>query len=188
MERMLSSNGKEVSVFMKKFLFAGIVILVCAITVRSQVVKVLGRAAEVQAGRPNIVFMLCDDMRYDRIAALNSYDTDLQTPHLDQLVTDGMNFTRAYDTTPICSASRGQVFTGLYEFSTGCNFNRENEKKITIDDWMGGYAVRLRNAGYRTAFGGKEHCAVLNYTGGKKQDFDRWFGFCRLESDFLSIQ
>jgi arylsulfatase A-like enzyme len=148
-----------------------------------QVLKVLGRKQPVQADRPNIVFMMCDDMRYDRIAALNSFDTDLQTPHLDQLVADGMNFTRAYDTTPICSASRGQVFTGLYEFSTGCNFNRENEKKITIDDWMGGYAVRLRDAGYRTAFGGKEHCQVLNYTGGKKQDFDRWFGFANGSGD-----
>ena len=115
--------------------FAGYVFVLALcleIGAQGQVLKVLGRKIPVQAERPNIVFMLCDDMRYDRIAALNSWDTDLQTPHLDQLVTDGMNFTRAYDTTPICSASRGQVFTGLYEFSTGCNFNRENEKKITI--------------------------------------------------------
>ncbi len=166
-----------------KAFFVGITVSVSVAAVQGQVLKVLGRQPQVQTERPNIVFMLCDDMRYDRIAALNSWDTNLQTPHLDQLVTDGMNFTRAYDTTPICSASRGQIFTGLYEFSTGCNFNRENEKKITIDDWMGGYAVRLQSAGYRTAYGGKEHCQVYNYSGGKKQDFDRWFGFSNGSGD-----
>jgi arylsulfatase A-like enzyme len=167
----------------KRILFSTVAILMGVVATQGQVLKVLGRQQQVQTERPNIVFMMCDDMRYDRIAALNDWDTDLQTPHLDQLVSDGMNFTRAYDTTPICSASRGQVFTGLYEFSTGCNFNRENEKKITIDDWMGGYAVRLRANGYRTAFGGKEHCQVYNYTGGKKQDFDRWFGFANGSGD-----
>jgi len=161
---------------MKKAIYLGVAVVAGAVVVHGQVLKVLGRKLAVQAERPNIVFILCDDMRYDRIRALCN-DPDVQTPNLDLLVADGMNFTRAYDTTPICSASRGQIFTGLYEFSTGCNFNRENEKKITIDDWMGGYAVRLRAGGYRTAFGGKEHCEVLNYVGGKAQDFDRWFGF-----------
>jgi len=135
-------------------------LLFAAVGVHGEMLKAQRHNPSRHANRPNL-----------------SSDPDLKTPNLDRLVADGMTFTRAYSTTPICSASRGEVFTGLYEFATGCNFNRENEKSITIDDWMGSYPVRLRSAGYRTAFGGKEHCKVLNYAGGKAQDFDRWFGY-----------
>ena len=55
--------------------------LCIVIGANAQVFKVLGHKIPVQTERPNIVFMMCDDMRYDRIAALNSWDTNLQTPH-----------------------------------------------------------------------------------------------------------
>ncbi len=90
---------------MKNRVIIGTLLMAISGETSAQVLQVLGKQRELNA-QPNIVFMLCDDMRYDRIAALNDWDPNLQTPHLDDLATDGMIFTRAYDTTPICSASR----------------------------------------------------------------------------------
>ena len=69
------------------------------------------RVAEAQ--KPNIIFILTDDQRYD---ALGYAGNDLiHTPEMDKLAETGTYFKNAMVSTPICAASRVSIFTGLYE-------------------------------------------------------------------------
>ena len=69
------------------------------------------------ADRPNVLFLLTDDQRPDTIRALGN---DLiETPHLDGLVRQGLTFTRAVCTHPICVPSRAEILTGCSGFRNG---------------------------------------------------------------------
>ena len=100
--------------------------------------------------RPNIIFILTDDQRFDAIGyAGNQY---VNTPEMDKLAKEGTYFNTAMVTTPICAASRASILTGLYERSHNFNFQTGNIR----DDYMANaYPVLLKNSGYHTAFYGK---------------------------------
>ena len=71
--------------------------------------------------RPNILWICTDQQRYDTIAALgNPY---VSTPHLDQLLRQGVAFERAYCQSPICTPSRASFLTGMYPSSLRVNRN-----------------------------------------------------------------
>ena len=78
-----------------------------------------GMSANAADDRPNIVFLLADDFRWDSFGHLS--DFGLKTPNLDSLAGAGVRFSRSYNTTAICQGSRANYMTGLYEFSTGTN-------------------------------------------------------------------
>ena len=113
--------------------------------------------------RPNIVFLMADDQS---TFSMGCYDTpNANTPNLDQLAKEGVVFDRHYDTTAICMASRASVFTGLFEFKHGCNFDHGPMVK---DIWQKSYPVLLRQAGYRTGFAGKFGLEVVDNPKDKK--------------------
>lgn len=63
-----------------------------------------------QAQRPNILFILCDDLGY---ADLGCYGQKrIATPHLDKMAAEGMRFTQAYAGSPVSAPSRATVMTG----------------------------------------------------------------------------
>src|SRR6516225_8763993 len=72
----------------------------------------LGHAAE-PARKPNIVFVLTDDQRWDMMGCAGN--PIIVTPHMDALARDGTRFRNMFVTTAICAASRASIFTGLYE-------------------------------------------------------------------------
>ena len=97
--------------------------------------------------RPNIVFVITDQQRFDTIAALG-YDY-VDTPNLDRLVREGTTFTRTYVSAPSCSPSRSSLFTGLYPHSLGVLRNE--------DLWQHSWVERLSESGYRCVNVGKMH-------------------------------
>lgn len=110
----------------------------------------LAVAAEPAAARPNIIFLLSDDQT---VRAAGCYgNSNVITPNLDQLASEGVRFTNHYNTTAICMASRCCVLTGLYEYRHGCNFEHGDLERRFIEQ---SYPVRLRQAGYFTGFAGK---------------------------------
>ncbi|MCA9129048.1 MAG: sulfatase-like hydrolase/transferase [Planctomycetales bacterium] len=128
------------------------------------------------ADRPNIVMLLADDQcKY----SMGCYDTpSAKTPNLDQLARDGMVFDRHYDSTAICMASRATIFTGMYEYKTGCNFESGH---LLRDIWRQSYPMLLKQAGYRIAFAGKFGVELIDAPGQKQgqlaaADFDSWGG------------
>lgn len=128
--------------------------------------------------QPNIIFLLADDLIYNGIGYLGG--NDFKTPNLDKLASQGIIFTKAYNTTAICMASRAQYMTGLYEFSTGCNFTHGN---LTYEAWTQSYPHLLKLHGYTTGFAGKFGFHVDEADGAKgssstvKKSFDWWCGW-----------
>ncbi|MCP4450740.1 MAG: sulfatase-like hydrolase/transferase, partial [Planctomycetes bacterium] len=67
-------------------------------------------ADAARTGRPNILFVLIDDMGWKDIGCAGS--TYYDTPHIDQLASEGMRFLNAYSAAPVCTPSRGAIFSG----------------------------------------------------------------------------
>ena len=127
-------------------------------------------AADDAPSRPNIVFLFADDQNTLSVGCYGN--EDVKTPNMDQLARDGIVFDKHYNTTAICMASRANVFTGMYEYKTGCNFEHGNMKP---EVWAKSYPVLLREAGYLTAFAGKFGLEVEG-KGLCESDFDFWGG------------
>ena len=115
--------------------------------------------------RPNVVFVLADDMRWDMMGCAGN--PIIKTPHLDSLAKDGVRFENAFVTTAICAASRASILTGLHERTHRYTFGT---KPITPEHVAISYPVLLRKAGYRTGFVGKFGIGVP--PGGAKEMFD----------------
>ncbi|MFN3150299.1 sulfatase [Bremerella sp.] len=129
--------------------------------------------AELQSAeqsKPNIVFLFADDQSTYSVGCYGN--SDVQTPHMDRLGRKGVIFDKHYNTTAICMASRANVFTGMYEYKTGCNFGHGD---MRADVWSKSYPVLLREAGYLTAFAGK-FGIVVQGKGLCQEDFDYWGG------------
>ena len=118
--------------------------------------------------RPNILFILCDDHRFDCLGAAGH--PFLETPHLDALAQQGAMCTSAYVTTSLCSPSRASILTGLYAHN-----HRVVDNYHPVDPNLTFFPQRLRDSGYETAFIGKWHM------GGDIDDpqrgFDHWVAF-----------
>lgn len=66
------------------------------------------------AEKPNIVFILADDMGYDSVSANNPAMGRLKTPHIDRLISEGINFTDAHSGSAVCTPTRYGLLTGRY--------------------------------------------------------------------------
>lgn len=102
------------------------------------------------SNRPNIIFILTDDQRYDMLGCAGN--TIISTPNIDKIAEQGVRFTHAFVTTPICAASRASILTGLYERTHNFTFQRPPVQKAFTDI---SYPYLLKQAGYRTGFVGK---------------------------------
>ena len=117
------------------------------------------------AQRPNIIFFLSDDHRWDRLSCAGH--PVLKTPNIDRLAAEGARFPNMFVTTSICAASRASILTGLYERTHGFTFGTPPISEKHIGD---SYPVRLRAAGYRTGFIGKFGVGVPR--GAREKMFD----------------
>ena len=102
------------------------------------------------AAKPNIVFILADDMRPDCLGALGH--AVVRTPQLDALAREGMIFSRAVAAYPICHVSRAEILTGTTAFRNGVQ-SRGREIDPALKSWAG----TMREAGWRTMYCGKWH-------------------------------
>jgi arylsulfatase A-like enzyme len=106
------------------------------------------RAAE--AARPNIVWILVDDMS----ANFSCYgEKTIRTPHVDALAAQGTRFARAFVTAPICSISRSALLTGCYQTSIGSQNHRSGSQKfpITLPAGMKTVPQLLKEASYHAS-------------------------------------
>lgn len=114
------------------------------------------------APRPNIVFVLIDDMGY---ADLSCYgEKRIETPHIDALAKEGIRFTQFYVNSPICSPSRTALTTGQFparwRMTSYLSNRRENEQRGMcqwLDPKAPTLARLLHEAGYATGHFGKWH-------------------------------
>ncbi len=118
------------------------------------------------AERPNMVVILVDDLRFDDLGC-NGHPFS-KTPHVDRLAADGVNFSNAFATTPLCSPSRASFLTGLYTSAHGIT---DNTDRSPASHKLDTFPRRLHDAGYRTGYVGKWHMGNDN---SPRPGFDRW--------------
>ncbi len=129
--------------------------------------------------RPNIVFIVADDLGYGELGCFGG--RDIPTPHLDALAASGVRFTNGYVTAPFCAASRAALLTGRYQTRFGFEFNPIGAKNaapgigLPIEEKT--VADRLRDSGYATALVGKWHLGGTAEFHPQRRGFDEFFGF-----------
>ncbi len=132
--------------------------------------------------RPNIVFILADDMGYGDVGAYNP-DANVATPHIDRLATQGMRFTDAHASGSVCIPSRYGLVTGRHPHREETSEWRE--RALTGPDQTT-IASSLRRRGYQTYMVGKWHlgfhggtdyeCSAPLRGGPVDRGFDHYFG------------
>jgi N-acetylglucosamine-6-sulfatase len=124
--------------------------------------------AVVEDTRPNIVFVLVDDLRWDEVGvAGHPY---VETPNIDRVAREGAYFHRAFTTTPLCSPARATFLTGLYPHTNGITDNlARNEQSHQLET----FPKMLNAEGYDTAFIGKWH---MGNDDSPRPGFSTWAG------------
>ncbi|VGO12526.1 Arylsulfatase [Pontiella desulfatans] len=127
-------------------------------------------AGAVVAEKPNILFILADDLGFNQVGAYG--DTPIQTPNLDRLAANGVRFTQAYAGNTVCSPSRVSLFTGRDGRLMGNNSNT-----VQLEAFDQTFAHVLKYAGYDTALFGKYSIgSQMGVTDPLAMGFDTWFG------------
>jgi arylsulfatase len=139
--------------------------------------------AFAQTSKPNIVFIMADDLGFSDIGA---YGSEIKTPHLDSLAGSGVRLKQFYNTGRCCP-SRASLLTGMYSHNTGMGYMNG------FDQGTPGYrgdlsrntmtiAEALKGAGYASYLSGKWHVATETKPKGpqdnwpRQRGFDRYFG------------
>ncbi len=119
--------------------------------------------------RPNTLFVLIDDLRYDCLSLLGH--PWMKTPNIDRIGREGAIFSNAFVTTPLCSPSRASFLTGRWVHSHGIidNTNRSEASHKLVT-----FPALQRAAGYETAYIGKWH---MGNDPSPRPGFDHWFSF-----------
>lgn len=134
--------------FLISLRITSIIVFICVF--RTYVNAQENRKAETNNEKPNIIFILTDDQRWDALGYAGN--EIIQTPNMDALARQGLYFRNAFITTPICAASRASLFTRLYERTHNYTFGRP---KLDNQYMFNSYPYLLRNSGYKTGFVGK---------------------------------
>ena len=111
--------------------------------------------------RPNIVYILADDLGYGDVQCLNPQRGKIPTPHMDQLAKDGMTFTDVHTTSSVCTPTRYSILTGRYNWRTtrqSSVLNGYGLPMIAIDRMT--VPRLLKENGYTTAMIGKWHLGL----------------------------
>ena len=106
--------------------------------------------AYAQSPKPNIIFILTDDQRWDAMGFAGN--PIVQTPEMDVLARSGTYFRNAFSTTPICAASRASILSGMHERTHGYTFQKPRLKNPYTDLI---YPKILKENGYHVGFFGK---------------------------------
>lgn len=108
--------------------------------------------ADESPRRPNILWFVVDDMS----ANFSCYgETLISTPNVDRLAQEGIRFTKAFVTAPVCSPCRSALITGMYQTTIGAHHHRSGRgtEKILLPDGVTPVPKLLQQAGYFTCIG-----------------------------------
>jgi len=147
---------------------------------------VLGR--RVQQGWPNIILIMADDLGYGDVGCYGC--TDIRTPAIDKLASEGVRFTTFYANAPNCTPTRTALLTGRYQHRVGglecalgignvgryddaIRLRQTNDLGLPVEETS--IARMLKDAGYATAICGKWHLGYQEKFSPKNHGFDYCF-------------
>ena len=129
-----------------------------------------------EAKKPNIIFIMGDDIGWSNIGAYNQGIMAGRTPNLDKLATEGMRFTDYYAEAS-CTAGRANFITGELPIRTGLTTVGQAGAKVGMPDEAPTIATVLKSMGYATGQFGKNHLGDLNQYLPTVHGFDEFFGY-----------
>ena len=100
------------------------------------------------SGRPNILFIMCDQLRADALGCTGNW---VMTPNIDRIAREGVRFSNCVTNSPVCLPARISLALGRYPHNTGVWDNCPYELPEGTPTWM----AAIRAAGYRTSLFGK---------------------------------
>src|SRR5499427_148417 len=147
------------------------------------------RAFAQPARRPNIVFMLADDLGYADVACYGR--PDVATPSVDRLAANGVRFLQAYANSAVCTATRTALITGRYQYRLRVGLEeplaaRGDAAKVGLPPGHPTLPSLLKKEGYGTTLVGKWHLGVLPDYGPLKSGYDHFYGFRGGAVDYYS--
>ncbi len=134
-------------------------------------------ASEIASEKPNIIFLLTDDHRWDALGAMGN--KIIQTPNIDRLAHNGILFRNAYVTTSICCVSRASILTGQYQSRHGINDFVTSMDSASLQNT---YPLLLKKSGYHIGFIGKYGVGKPEEQPAKLYDF--WECTNKLQPDY----
>lgn len=146
-----------------------------------------------QTRRPNILFILADDLGYGDLSCFGR--PDYQTPNLDRLAAQGVRFINAYSASPVCTPTRCAFITGRYPSRTRVGLEEpltergdlgDRAKTLGLPPDHPTIASLLKQSGYDTALAGKWHLGYLPNFGPLQSGFDEFFGNMSGAIDFFT--
>jgi arylsulfatase A-like enzyme len=151
-----------------------------------------GSSAWAAESRPNIVFVLVDDMGYADLGCMGA--VDIRTPNVDRIAREGFRFTDFYSNAPVCSPTRCGFLTGRWQqrfgFEWALGYSAEQlllvngqwepasdfHNAIGLPASQPGIAKMLQSAGYATGAFGKWHLGFRDEFNPLHHGFDEYFG------------
>jgi len=144
--------------------------------------------ADIYAQRPNIIYIMSDDLGY---GDLGSYGSTTPTPNIDKLAAGGMKFTNAYAAAPLCTPTRTALMTGKYPARTTVGLMEpltasKNDSAYGLSAGEASIAGRMKEMGYSTALIGKWHLGFKPEYSPNKNGFEYFYGMHSGAADYIS--
>jgi arylsulfatase A-like enzyme len=136
----------------------------------------LAGAARAADKKPNIIFIMGDDIGWSNIGVYNQGIMSGRTPNLDRLATEGMRFTDYYAEAS-CTAGRANFITGELPIRTGLTTVGQAGSPLGMPDEAPTIATVLKSMGYATGQFGKNHLGDRNQFLPTVHGFDEFFGY-----------
>src|SRR5437762_4060768 len=147
-----------------------------------------GRPTWAQSVKPNIVFIMADDLGYADVSCYGQ--RDYTTPNIDRLAVEGLRFTQGYANSAVCSATRTALITGRYQYRLPVGLeepiNASSSKNAGLPPSHPTLPSLLKKAGYGTALVGKWHLGSLPDFSPLKSGYDHFFGIFGGAADYFN--
>lgn len=152
----------------------------------ASVAMIPGTAIAQPTEKPNIVFIMADDMGYADLSAYGAQG--YRTTALDRLAAEGVKMEQAYANSAICSPTRTALVTGQYQYRFRAGLAEPNIRFEPGDELPLGtptVASMLKAQGYRTALVGKWHVSKVPQFGPTAYGYDTFFGIAGGAADYF---
>jgi len=146
------------------------------------------RISGAQGAKPNIVFIMADDLGYADVSCYGQHD--YTTPNVDRLATEGLKFMQGYSNSANCSPTRTALITGRYQMRLTAGLeepiNDSTPKGVGLPPSHPTLPSLLKQSGYATTLVGKWHLGFLPDFSPLKSGYDRFFGIFGGGADYFN--